>query len=142
MAAGFCGLGGCCWWLLASAWSLHLGDDTFTGTGSNKTTEKDNASEEALEILSLKSTPTPEKKGTEKTAVTELNELCQRLQQPKLRVSYDEAVSEGGEFVCKLAIIHEREEGGDDEEEHIRKGKSKKEAKHNSASTALKRSYI
>lgn len=61
--------------------TLHLGDDTFTGTGSNKTTAKDKASEEALEILSLKSTPTPEKKGTEKTAVTELNELCQRLKQ-------------------------------------------------------------
>lgn len=59
--------------------TLHLGDDTFTGTGSNKTTAKDKASEEALEILSLKSTP--EKKGTEKTAVTELNELCQRLKQ-------------------------------------------------------------
>lgn len=122
--------------------TLHLGDDTFTGTGSNKTTAKDNASEEALEILSLKSIPTPEKKGTEKTAVTELNELCQRLKQPKLRVSYDEAVSEGGEFVCKLVIILEKEEGGDDEEEHIGKGRSKKEAKHNSASTALKRSYI
>lgn len=62
--------------------------------------------------------------------------------QPKLRVSYDEAVSEGGEFVCKLVIILEKEEGGDDEEEHIGKGRSKKDAKHNSASTALKTSYI
>lgn len=59
--------------------TLHLGDETFTGTGSNKTTAKDKASEEALEIWSLKSTP--EKKGTEKTPVTELNELCQRLKQ-------------------------------------------------------------
>lgn len=62
--------------------------------------------------------------------------------QPKLRVSYDEAVSEGGEFVCKLVIILEKEEGGDDEEEHEGKGRSKKDAKHNAASVALKRSYI
>lgn len=59
--------------------TLHLGDETFTGTGSNKTSAKDRASEEALELWSFKSTPP--KKGTEKTAVTELNELCQRLKQ-------------------------------------------------------------
>ncbi|XP_052681028.1 caspase-14-like [Crassostrea angulata] len=122
--------------------TLHLGDDTFTGTGSNKTTAKDNASEEALEILSLKSTPTPEKKGTEKTAVTELNELCQRLKQPKLRVRYDEAVSVGDEFVCKLVIIHGKEEGGEGEEKHEGKGRSKKDAKHNAASVALQKSDI
>lgn len=122
--------------------TLHLGEETFTGTGSNKTSAKDKASEEALEIWSLKSTPEKKSKGTEKTAVTELNELCQKLKQTNLRVKYGEAVQEGGEFVCKLLITLEKEEGGDDEEEHIGKGRSKKDAKHDSADKALKRSYI
>lgn len=62
--------------------------------------------------------------------------------QPKLRVRYDEAVSVGDEFVCKLVIIHGKEEGGDDEEEHEGKGRSKKDAKHNAASVALQKSDI
>lgn len=62
--------------------------------------------------------------------------------QTKLHLKYDDALPEGDEFVCRLVITLEKEEGGDDEEEHIGKGRSKKDAKHNSASTALKRSYI
>lgn len=60
----------------------------------------------------------------------------------KVHLKYDEAVPEGDEFMCRLVIIHEKEDGGNNEEEHIGKGRSKKDAKHNSASTALKTSYI
>lgn len=61
--------------------TLLLGDETFTGTGSNKTSAKDKASEEALQHWSY--ILIPPKKVMEKNAVTdrELNELCQRLKQ-------------------------------------------------------------
>lgn len=59
--------------------TLYLGHETFTGTGSNHTSAKDNASEEALKLSSF--SLTPPKKEPEKTPVTELNELCQRLKQ-------------------------------------------------------------
>lgn len=59
--------------------TLHLDNETFTGTGSNKTSAKDKASEEALELWSFKLIPP--KKVMEKTAITELNDLCQRFKQ-------------------------------------------------------------
>lgn len=118
--------------------TLHLGDETFTGTGSNKTSAKDKASEEALQHWSY--ILIPPKKVMEKDAITELNELCQRLKQ--VHLNYDEAVPEGDEFMCRLVIIHKKEDGGNDKEEHKGKGRSKKKAKHNSASKALKESNI
>lgn len=55
---------------------LRLGEETYIGIGSNKTSAKDHAAEAALEIWSVKSTP--EKKPQEKTPVTTLNEYCQK----------------------------------------------------------------
>lgn len=60
----------------------------------------------------------------------------------KVHLNYDEAVPEGDEFMCRLVIIHKKEDGGNDKEEHKGKGRSKKKAKHNSASKALKESNI
>lgn len=60
----------------------------------------------------------------------------------KVNLKYEEAIQEGDEFMCILVIIHKKEDGGKDEEEYKGKGRSKMEAKHNSASTALKRSHI
>lgn len=62
--------------------------------------------------------------------------------QTKLDLKYGEVVPEGNEFMCRLFIIHEKEDGGNEEEEHIGKGRSKKDAKQNSASKALQRSHI
>ena len=54
---------------------LRVGEKTYTGIGSNKTSAKDHAAEAALEILSIKLTP---EKKQEKTPVTEINEYCQK----------------------------------------------------------------
>ncbi|XP_022297114.1 caspase-14-like isoform X2 [Crassostrea virginica] len=117
---------------------LRLGEETYIGIGSNKTSAKDHAAEAALEIWSVKSTP--EKKPQEKTPVTTLNEYCQKY---KIISSYEELDQDGELFACQLTLIYKKENGVNGEEEVYKgTGKSKKEAKHDSAFNALQRSYI
>ncbi|XP_061186552.1 caspase-3-like [Saccostrea echinata] len=118
--------------------SLTLGEEVYTGIGSNKTTAKDKAAEAALEIWSTKITP---EKKQDKTPVTKLNELCQQNRNIKHR--YEELDKDADDFVFRVLIMLENEEGKvETEEEHKGKGRSKKDAKQNSASMALQRSYI
>ncbi|XP_062585369.1 uncharacterized protein LOC134247044, partial [Saccostrea cucullata] len=118
--------------------SLTLGEEVFTGIGSNKTAAKDKAAEAALEIWSTKITP---EKKIEKTPVTILNEFCQHNR--KIKHKYEELDKDADEFVSRVLIMLENEEGEvEKEEEHKGRGRSKKDAKQNSASTALQRSYI
>lgn len=52
---------------------------------------------------------------------------------------YEELEKDGDDFVCKLVMTLDN---GENMEEHIGRGRSKKEAKQNAASCGLQRSHI
>lgn len=61
----------------------------------------------------------------------------------KIISSYEELDQDGELFACQLTLIYKKENGVNGEEEVYKgTGKSKKEAKHDSAFNALQRSYI
>ncbi|XP_048742245.2 caspase-2-like [Ostrea edulis] len=114
--------------------TLTLGDVKYTGIGSNKTSAKDKAAAEALEEWKDKATP---EKKVEKTPATRINELCQ--QNIEIKQRYEELEKDGDDFVCKLVMTLDNRENM---EEHIGRGRSKKEAKQNAASCGLQKSHI
>ena len=61
----------------------------------------------------------------------------------KIISRYEELDKDGEVFTCQLTLIYKKENGVNGEEEVFEgTGKSKKEAKHDSAFNALQRSYI
>lgn len=113
---------------------LILEDEEYSGCGANKKAAKDNAANDALMNTKYHS-----ETKIEKTTVTKLNELCQKNTQ--INHTYEETYQEEDEFVCKLIITHENN-GIVKDEEHVGRAKSKKDAKHDAASRALRKSTI
>ncbi|CAG2236484.1 unnamed protein product [Mytilus edulis] len=112
---------------------LILGDEVYSGCGTNKTTAKDNAANDALMNTKYHSETKIDKK-----AVDKLIAICQNMQ---INHTYEETYQEEDEFVCKLIITHEND-GIVKDEEHVGRAKSRKDAKQDAASRALIKSTI
>ncbi|XP_063424683.1 caspase-14-like isoform X1 [Mytilus trossulus] len=116
---------------------LILEDEEYSGCGANKKTARDNASYDAL--MNTKYHNDCKTTNIDKTPVSKLSEFCQNNMQ--INHSYEEIYKEEDEFVCRLIITHGNN-GIVKEEEHVGRAKSKKDAKHDAASRALRKSTI